>query len=77
MISKITVYYDDSIAGFKFFDKDGKCVLETEIISLDANIEEIFLQEGERLLGVRSKSYNDGDYVAFHCNMVFIFGKMA
>lgn len=52
-----------------FFNKDGVCVLEVGSKDRSEN-QEILLNDGERLLGVRSQSYLDEDsHRAYHCNM--------
>jgi len=44
----------------------------------NSTLQEIELQDGERLVGVKSRIYrnNDPSYSAWHCNMVFVFGKL-
>ena len=39
-------------------------------------MEEVQLQEGERLLQIKSKLYqNDTSHSAFHCNLVLVIGR--
>ncbi len=53
-ITKIQVFYDSKlIRGFKFSSKDG-ILLEAGYF-LNMEIKEVMLEEGERLIGVRSK----------------------
>lgn len=74
-ISKIQVWHDDCIRGFKFYDKPKpKVVLETGYFT--ARMTEVVLEEGERLVQVRSNHYNDSDSKCYHCNPVLVFGKL-
>ena len=76
VIAKINInYHETYIAGFKFFNKDNLCVLEAGRFNF--NDCEILLEEGEKLLGVKSTHFNNEDCThAVHCNMILIFGKM-
>ena len=77
VISKIIVNYDSKcIANLKFYNKDNQCVLKAGSADQAYN-KEILLQEGEKLLGVRSTHYDDTDSNrAIHCNLVLVFGRM-
>lgn len=79
IVNRINVnYYSNCIAGLKFFRRDGKCVLEAGQ-QLAPNNWDITLQEGERLLGIRSTTYaNNSDHNrTLHCNMIFVIGRLA
>ncbi len=74
VIQKIQVWHDNSIRGFKFYDHKNNVVLESGYFA-DA-MKEVFLEEGERLLQIRSKHYNDTCSKFYHCNLVLVFGKL-
>jgi hypothetical protein len=50
-------HYTDHISGFKFYNRQGEVVLEAGCF--DYTMQEVPLQEGERLVGVRSKLYSN------------------
>lgn len=54
VISKILVCYHKNAVtrGIKLFTKDGNCVLSTGVF--DCDTVEIDLQDGERILGIKS-----------------------
>jgi len=58
--------------------KEGAVLMEAGFKSNPSYTEqEIPLEEGERLVGVRSKMFiNDSTHSALHCNMVLIIGRM-
>jgi len=37
---------------------------------------EILVEEGERIVGIKSEILGDGDYGCYHCNPIFVFAKM-
>ncbi len=73
-ITKILVNYypTDYVRGIKMFTTEDKCVLS--IGHFGGSVKEILLQEGERILGIRSRLWNEG--WACHNDLVFIVGKM-
>ena len=76
VIQKIQVWHSSCILGFKFYDHKNNVVLESGYFT-DA-MKEVFLEEGERLLQIRSKHYNNNDPGSkfYHCNLVLVFGKL-
>jgi len=76
IVSKIQVcYHGNYIQGFKFFTKDDTVVLEAGIKLHD--MQEVLLQDGESLLGVKSKLYDKStSNNTAHCNLVLIIGKL-
>lgn len=77
-IAKIEVWADGYLWGIKFFDKKGTCFLNAGTTTDDKKKKpDIVLQEGERLVGIRSKLYNKTDDLdALHCNPVFVLGRL-
>ncbi len=75
VIAKIQVWKDHLIYGIKMFDKGGQCVLFAGDQE-HGTMEEVQLQEGEKLLQIKSKLYaNDTSDSAFHCNLVLVIGR--
>ncbi len=76
-ITKIQVFHNQSyIYGFKFYSKDG-VFLEAGYF-LNMVMKEVVLEEGERLIGVRSKlGDNSPENNTLHCNMILMIGKLA
>ncbi len=74
-ITKIEVFHGDKhICGFKFYSND-KVVLEVGY--LNAIRKEVTLEAGERLVGVKSKLYNNTpNDNTVHCNLVMVIGKL-
>lgn len=73
-IAKIRVKYNSNrIGGLQLFDKDDYCVLEAGHQKYPER-EDIYLYEGERLLGIRSTTWGS-DKPAHHSNMTFILGR--
>lgn len=56
------------------FTKDGKCVLQAG--KFDYEQVEIDLQEGERILGIRSYSCKGCDGYAYSLDWVFVLGRL-
>ena len=75
-ITKIKVCHGDSfIRGFKFYSND-KVVLEVGDFSY-GEMKEVNLEAGERLVGVKSKLYdNTPENNTIHCNLVLLIGKL-
>ena len=67
----------DYIGGIKLLSNDGAVLLEAGYLTAGNGWthQEIPLAQGERLVGVRSKLYdqNAGNSAA-HCNMVLVIG---
>lgn len=76
MYNKIIIRYNSHcVQGFRFF-LNKKTVLEAGC-NLLGNTVEVELEPGERLLGVRSKLYDDTTVNnTAHCNMVLVLGKL-
>jgi hypothetical protein len=74
-ITKIQVWhYSDFICGFKFYSNDK---LVSEAGDFDAEMREVKLEAGERLVGVKSKLYdNTPGYTTHHCNLVLMIGRL-
>ncbi len=70
-ITKIQVWHSGAIIlGFKFYSND-KVVLETG--DLNCGMKEVNLEAGERIVGVKSKLYdNTPANNTFHCNLVLV-----
>ena len=73
-ISKIQVWHSDCIRGYKFFDKQSKVVLESGYFT--DSMTEVALEEGERLVQVKSKHYDNSGDKNYHCNLVLVFAKL-
>ena len=59
----------------KFLDKNNTCILN--VGQMSGAMQEVILNEGERLVGVRSKMYDNGTTnSAYHCNLVLVIGKL-
>ena len=74
VIQKIQVWHNNCIRGFKFYDHKNNVVLESG--SFGEAMKEVFLEEGERLLQIRSKHYDNTGCKFYHCNLVLVFGKL-
>lgn len=75
-IAKIRVCSAGYIFGIKFFDKDANCLLHAGEDNTGTT-QDIDLEEGERLVGVKSTLWDNTAYnSAYHCNMVFIIGRL-
>lgn len=76
VVAKIQVWCSAScIYGIRFFNKEGAIVLQSG--SCSNSVQEIPLQEGERLLAIKSKTYdNSASSNYHHCNMVLVIGRM-
>ena len=78
VISKILVCFNNTSVtrGIKLFTKDGKCVLQAGCFDYDTT--EIILQEGERILGIKSYAsahLGDSQY-AQSLDWVFVLGRL-
>ncbi len=73
-ITKILVNYDpeECVTGIKMYTKEDKCVLSIGVF--EGSVKEILLQEGERILGIKSRLYEEG--CAYQNDLVFVTGKM-
>jgi hypothetical protein len=74
-VAKIVVYQENySYAyGFRFYSKEGKILLE--VGSKFVHPTELVLEEGERVLGIRSRLNNTGSGPS-HNDLQFVLGKM-
>ncbi len=76
VVGKIQVYHSTYIQGIRFLDRAGACVLQTGDCNPGHTLQEIPLEQGERLLAVKSKTYNVTTGNTQHCNPVFVIGRM-
>ncbi len=65
---------DTEFGGVQFFDKDGNKILEAGFLGGDSK--EFVLQDGERLVGVKSKLYDDERNRPRQEDLVFVIGWM-
>ena len=62
--------------GMTFIDEND-AVLVAAGVCRDEKLLEIVLEEGDRLVGIRSRLYNnDNNSGTRHCKMVFVIGRM-
>ena len=78
-VKKIRVYTWENrwVEAIEFFDKDGVSKLKSTGREFDT-YQDVVLEEGERLLAIRSTLYSD-DLVwqsTMHCNMTLVIGRM-
>lgn len=75
-VAKIQVWNNGSyLTGIRFFSKEGVCVLQSGYCT--GTVQDIPLQEGERLLAVKSKLVsNDPTSTGHHCNPIFVIGRL-
>ena len=72
-VAKISIYYKDGKDypfGYKFFNKAGECLLT--LGTCDGKSKDTSLEEGERVVGMKSRLYSSGD--PYHCDVQFIIG---
>ncbi len=74
-ITRIHVWCDhDCIYGFKFFSNENVVL---EVGYFDYTMKEVKLEAGERLVGVKSKLYDNTPHNnTAHCNLVLIIGRL-
>ena len=75
-MAKIFVYQNDSssnLRGFRFYSKSGEVLLE--VGTFNTLPHEILLQEGERVLGIKSRMSGKGKN-EYHKDLQFIIGKL-
>ncbi len=73
-VSKILVNYDQAsvVTGFKFYNKEHIEILRVGVFSwID---KEILLQDGERIVGIKSRTYDTIN--GYHINLVLVVGKI-
>ncbi len=75
-ITKIQVFYcKNHVKGFKFYSKDGILLEAGNFLNMENK--EVVLEEGERLIGVQSKLYdNSPANNTLHCNMTLVIGML-
>jgi hypothetical protein len=63
IVKKVVVSYWDcgDLKGVQFYDKDDTLLLEAGDTKRVFTITEIILEEGQRLIGVKSRFYIDGE----------------
>lgn len=76
-VKKIRVYtYDNNfVEAIEFFDKDGVSKLKSTGRKFDT-YQDVVLEEGERLLAIRSTLLDDSVCSTTHCNMTLVIGRM-
>ncbi len=77
-VKKIRVYTNANqwVEAIEFFDKDGVSKLKSTGSTFDT-YQEVVLEEGERLLAIRSTLYGDNKNTSTaHCNMTLVIGRM-
>jgi hypothetical protein len=78
-VTKIQCYFweENELCGIELFGNDGQKLLATQInTNIKCTKVETVLTEGERIIGFRSKQYNQ-DYPAAHSHFQFVIGRMA
>ena len=78
-MAKILIWFQEKeniCLGFQFFDKNDSHIFETlgNFFTSNQAKKEIVLEEGERIVGIRSRKHDDQR--AYHCDLQFIIGKM-
>jgi hypothetical protein len=72
-VAKISIYYKDGKDypfGYKFYNKAGD-----ELLSMgtcDGKSKDTILEEGERVVGMKSRLYSNSD--PYHCDVQFVIG---
>ena len=60
------------MTGFKFYNKEHSEILRVGVFSwID---KEILLQDGERIVGIKSRTYDTIN--GYHINLVLVVGKL-
>jgi hypothetical protein len=74
-ITKIQVWHSDNhIWGFKFYSNKN---VVYEVGDFNLQMKEVKLEAGERLVGVKSKLYdNTPNNSTTHCNLVLVIGRL-
>ncbi len=74
-ITKIQVWRGNNfIDGFKFYSNESVVL---EVGDFNNEMKEVILEVGERLVGVKSKLWDNFPVKnTFHCNLVFLIGKL-
>ncbi len=74
-ITKIEVWHAaNCIVGFKFYSNDNVVL---EVGHLNYEMKEVNLEAGERLVGVKSKLWDNTPYNnTAHCNLVLVIGRL-
>ncbi len=70
-VKRIVLWYDESRAflyKIELFGKDGTKLLETGYSTNGCKSHEIVLEEGERIIGVKSRTLADWLNHAYHCD---------
>ncbi len=70
-VKRIVIWYRDSDAlvwKIELFAKDGAKLLETGVSSNGYKSHEIVLEEGERIIGIKSRTHSTWPAFAYHCD---------
>ncbi len=73
-VAKIVVYQEDSwcyLGGFRFYSKSAEVLLEVGDCTYSPT--EFVLQEGERIIGIKSRLEPTYKY---HCDLQFVIGRL-
>ncbi len=70
-VKRVVLWYDDSKAllyKIELFAKDGSKLLETGFSTIGCKSHEIVLEEGERIIGIKSRTLSSHRNYAYHCD---------
>ncbi len=65
--------------GLKFYSKDGAVVLETGFnwaANRNCKTHTVDLEDGERVIGYKSRTYAKNPNYAYHCDFQLIIGRL-
>jgi len=74
-------YYINSgyncLAGLIFRDKDGNILMECGDLEPDNDLAShiVYVNEGERIIAMRSKTLKDGSWRGLHCDIGFLLSR--
>ena len=81
-LQKIEIGYDPDdqlLVGLKFYSKDGAVGMQTGWDWVDERNREthtVYLDEGERVIGYKSRADPNFPNSAFHCDFQLIIGRL-
>ncbi len=78
-VKRVVLWYRESdtiLYKIELFGKDGSKLLETGFSTNGCKSHEIVLEEGERIIGVKSRTYASYPSYAYHCDFQFVIGKL-
>ena len=71
--------YGNLLGGLRFKDKDANTLLECGVFSPPSSSQinhTMVVNEDERVVGLRSKTRNEGLYPGTHCDIEFLLWKL-